>query len=177
MEDMTNLFSSLDGILANTDLTDVTADGSGFQELPDGYYLCEVEKAELKESKSTHLPMAAFQLKVVDDGYGVNQDTGNFEMIKGTKNRKLFMYYSLKNDTMVKRFVTDMLKFEGETEGEPILGKEYFTTSAVLNDALEILIGLRIYVQLSTTANDDDTTSQWKNLISWKRAKALELPL
>ena len=69
-----------------------------------------------------------------------------------------------------------MLKFEGETAGEPLLGKEYFTNSALIEDALDILVGMRIYCQSSTTVNDDDTTSVWKNLISWKRAAALNLP-
>lgn len=175
MEDMTKLFNSLDGVLSNTNLDDVTAESNNFAELPDGYYLSEVEKAELKESKSSGQPMVAFQLKIVEEGLAVDKD-GNFTDLKGTKNRKIFLYYVLKDETAVRRFVTDMLKFEGETEGEPILGKDYFTSSELLVDALDILIGLRIYVQSSTTENKDGSTSVWKNLISWKRAKALELP-
>ena len=176
MEDMTNLFNALDGVLSNTDLTDVTADSNYFQDLPDGYYLCEVEKAELKESKSSHQPMVSLQLKTVEDGYAVNQTTGNFTALSKTKNKKVFIHYVLKNDALVKRFVTDMLKFEGEEEGVPLLDKECFTNSELLVDALDILVGHRVYVQSSTTVNDDDSTSVWKNLISWKRAKALELP-
>lgn len=175
MEDMTKLFNTLDGVLSNTKLDDVTAESNNFAELPDGYYLSEVEKAELKESKSSRQPMVAFQLKIVEEGLAVDKD-GNFTDLKGTKNRKIFLYYVLKDETAVRRFVTDMLKFEGETEGEPLLPKEAFTTSELLVDALDMLIGLRIYVQSSTTENKDDSTSVWKNLISWKRAKALELP-
>lgn len=175
MEDMTNLFNSLDGVLSNTDLTDVTAESASFSELPDGYYLSEVEKAELKESKSSKQPMVALQLKVVEDGLGVDS-TGEFVELKKTKNRKIFMYYVLKDESAVKRFVTDMLKFEGEKEGEPLLGKEYFTNSQLLVDALDVLVGMNIYVQSSTTENDDGSNSVWKNLISWKRAKSLELP-
>ena len=175
MEDMTNLFNSLNGVLSNTDLTDVTAEGAGFQELPDGYFLSEVEKAELKESKTSKQPMVALQLKVVEDGVDTDEE-GNFTILKKTANRKIFMYYVLKDDTSVKRFVTDMLKFEGEKEGEPLLGKEYFTNSQLLVDALDVLVGSRIYVRSTTSENDDGSTSNWKNLISWKRAKALELP-
>lgn len=175
MEDMTQLFDSLNGILSNVDLKDVSAEGAGFQDLPDGYFLGEVEKAELKESKSTHFPMVAFQFKVTEDGKGVDND-GNYFDLRGTKNRKIFIYYVLKDESSVKRFVTDMLKFEGEVEGEPILGKEYFTTSELLVDALEILEGMKIYINCSTTENSDGTTSTWRNLISWKRAKTLELP-
>lgn len=173
MEDMTKIFGALDSVLSNTDLADVTAESTGFNELPDGYYLSELEKAELKESKSSHQPMVALQFKVVEDGKAVDADS--FVSIPKTKNRKIFMYYVLKDEASVKRFVTDMLKFEGDKKGEPILGKEYFTNSQLLTDALDVLVGMRIYVQSSTTTNDDDTTSVWKNLISWKRAEALEL--
>lgn len=85
------------------------------------------------------------------------------------------MYYVLKDENSIRRFVQDMLKFEGEKEGEPILGKEYFTNAELLEDALEILKGMRIWVQSSTTVNDDESTSTWKNLITWKRAKNIGL--
>lgn len=170
-KDMTYVFESLNNVLSQTNLDDVTSEGSGFEELPDGYYIGEVEKAELKESKSSQQPMVAFQFKVVQDGI---TDDGNFSPISKTNNRKIFMYYVLKDEQSVKRFVTDMLKFEGEKEGESILGKEYFTNSEVLIDALDILIGSRIYIHISTTERNGQT-STWRNLISWKRAKALGL--
>ena len=174
-QDLTNLFSSLDAVLKDTDLADVTAESSGFDELPDGYYLCELEKAEIKESKTSHQPMAAMQFNIVDNGYGVDAE-GNYFEIKNVKNRKIFQYYVLADSQKVKRFVTDMLKFEGEKEGEPILPKEAFTTSETVVDALDALVGMRLYIQSSTTEKDDGTKSVWKNLISWKRVKALELP-
>ena len=70
-----------------------------------------------------------------------------------------------------------MLKFEGDTAGESLLPKEAFLSSETIEDALDILIGKRIYIQVSTTVNDDDSKSTWNNLISWKRAAALELPI
>lgn len=175
-EKLKDVLSSLNDIMINTDLSDVTAENSGFSELPDGYYLSEVENAEIKESKSSKMPMVAFQFKIVDDGVTTN-DNGELIRINKTKNRKVFIYYVLKDENSFRRFVTDMLKFEGDTAGEPVLGKEYFTNSELLEDALDILKGMRIYIQSSTTVKDDDTTSVWKNLISWKRAAALELPL
>lgn len=177
MEDMTKLFNTLDGVLSNAKLDDVTAESNNnFSELPDGYYLSEVEKAEIKESKASHQPMVALQFKVGEDGLAVDKD-GNFTELKGTKNRKIFMYYVLKDETAVRRFAADMLKFEGEVEGEPLLPKEAFTTSELLVEALDALVGMCIYIQSSTTENKSDgTTSVWKNLISWKRAKTLELP-
>ena len=172
--DMTKIFGALDSVLGKADLSDVTAESNNFSELPDGYYLSEVVKAELKESKSSHQPMVAFQFKVVEDGRGVN-DKGDYIDLNKTKGRMIFIYYVLKDETSVRRFATDMLKFEGDTPGEPLLAKECFTTSELLLDALDILTGMRVYIQSSTTVNDDNTTSVWKNLISWKRAKALEL--
>lgn len=174
MEDMKNLFSSLDELMKDTKLDDVTAEGTGFDELPDGYYLSELEKAEIKESKSSHQPMVALQFKIVEDGIGTD-DKGENTIIPKTKNRKIFMYYVLKDERSLKRFVGDMLKFEGETAGEPLLEKECFTSSELLNDALDIIIGHCVYIQSSTTENDDGSNSVWKNLISWKRAQALEL--
>lgn len=174
-KDMSNIFKALDNILGQADLSDVTAENTPFSELPDGYYLTEVEKAELKESKSSHMPMVAFQLNVVEDGLGIDEN-GKFFDLKKTKGRKVFLYYVLKDEASVRRFAADMLKFEGSEQDKPILDKEYFMNSQTLVDALDILVGMRIYCQSSTTINKDDTTSNWKNLISWKRVRMLELP-
>lgn len=176
MEDLKDMFANLDNLLSQTNIEDVTEENAGFNELPEGYYLCEVVKAELKESKSSHQPMAAFQFKIVEDGQTIkNEDELEFIELKNTKNKMIFMYYVLKDDNSVKRFVSDMLKFEGEEEGQPLLGKEYFVNSELLEDALDILIGMQIYVYISSSENQNGETSIWKNLISWKRADKLGL--
>lgn len=178
-KDIKSLFDKLDDLLSTVDLSDVTAESAGFTELPDGYYLCEVEKAEIRESKSSKMPMAAFTFKISEDGHTAEVDESGEPVItdiKKTANRKIFMYYVFKDERSVKRFATDMLKFEGEEEGEPLLPKEAFLSGDTVNDALEILTGMRIYVHVSTTTNEDDTKSTWNNLISWKRAKVLGLP-
>lgn len=169
-----NIFNTLNTLLGNTELKDVTSESSGFQKLPDGYYLSEVKKAELKTSKQSKEPMVALQLKIVEDGDVVSFDKNNrplHTVIKGTKNRTQFIYYVLKDSSSVTRFVSDMLKFEGETAGEPLLTKEYFTNSELLEDALEILLGMRIYTHVSTTAASNDyKESTWTNIVSWKAA-------
>lgn len=172
--DMKAMFDELDSILGNTNFDDVTADSAGFEELQDGYYLCEVEKAELKMSKSSKKPMAALSFKVVADGLTTD---ANDELVKIKKSsgRKVFLYWSLKDERTVKRFASDMQKFE-ESEGQPVLPKEAFMNSETLNDALDIIVGMRVYINVSTTENEDGSKSTWKNLISWKRANALELP-
>ena len=173
-EELQLIFGSLDSLLGNTNLEDVTSEsGAGFGDLPEGYYLSEVEKAEIKISKTSKQPMIAFQFKVVENGKFVDSE-GDLSEIKNSKNRKIFMYYSLKDESSIKRFVSDMLKFEGEEKNKPILEKEYFTNSTLLADALDILIGMRIYIHLSVNENGEPG-SMWKNLVSWKRAEVLEL--
>lgn len=179
MENINDALKQLDVLLKKTDLEDVTSESSGFSDLPDGYYLVEVEKAEIKTSKSSGAPMAAFTFKIVDDGISVETDEDDevsFKKIKHTKNRKIFKYYVFKDETSIKRFAADMLKFEGDVVGESLLPKEAFTNSETVVDALECLIGLRVYSSVSTTENNDGTKSTWTNLISWKRASVLELP-
>lgn len=174
-------FKSLNELLGSVNMDNITADsGDGFENVPDGYYLCELESAELTTSKTSGAPQVAIRFKIIEDGLGTFIDERGYAKMKDiphTANRKLFKYYPLTSEQNVNRFVSDMLKFEGMTAGESILPKEAFTTAEVLEDALGILTGCRLYVQVSTTTNK--TTGQastWNNLVSWKRAKSLELP-
>ena len=45
--------NNLDEILKNIKLEDISSEGTGFSELPDGYYLCEVEEVKFAISKTT----------------------------------------------------------------------------------------------------------------------------
>ena len=174
-------FSELNELLGSVNLTDVTAEsnGSGFDELPDGFYLSEVESATLTTSKNTGNPQVAMTLKVVEDGLAAYIDDHGYSKLKEiphSKNRKIFKYYPLTNEKTVKSFVSDMLKFEGNP-GESLLPEEAFTTGEILEEALFALNGSRIYVQISTTTKKGtDEKQSWKNLISWNRAKGLDLP-
>lgn len=87
-KDMKNLFNQLDELLGASDIKDVSAESSGFAQLKNGYYLCEVKKAELKPSKSSGKLMVAFQLKVVEDGTDFTFDAKSRPTpvtLKGTK--------------------------------------------------------------------------------------------
>ena len=172
------LFSQLDQLLAKTNLADVTAENQ-FSELKDGFYLSELTEASIKVSKSSGKLQAELIFKVAEDGVDMNVDIkGNtiLKKIEKSKNRTFRLYYGLSDETSIKRFVSDMLKFEGEKEGVPILDKSVFTSVENLESALEVIEGVYIYVQVSTTEKDGKS-STWKNIISWKRAKDLELPL
>lgn len=175
-----DIIASINELLKQTNINDVTSESNNFQELPEGYYLCTVDAAEIKESKASGKPMIAFTFTVSENGHHYVADKdGNAEMqeVKGSKNRKIFMYYVLKDTQSVRRFVSDMLKFEGEEAGKPLLDKEYFMNFEILEDALKILEGMKIYVQVTKSENQDGTVRNWQNLISWKRAAALDLPM
>lgn len=179
---MNNVTNILDSLLGKVNLDDVTSSSNENRDLPEGYYLCEVEDAVLGETKdgpNKGMPLVTFTMKVTEDGLGLKvDDSGNAKLVdlKNTANKKMWIHYSLKDEDFIKRFVSDMLKFEGDVEDEPLLEKECFLNSELLLDALEILKGMRIYIHLSTSKKNGETQT-WKNLISWKRARALELPM
>lgn len=173
-------FDKLDSLLGKLDIEKIDPEGNdSFSELPDGYYLCEVEKAELKTTKSSGEPMVSLMMKVVEDGLAVVVDDkgySDFAVIEKTTGRKIFINFVLSDEQKCYRFANDMVKFEGEEPGKPILEKEAFLSSATLLDALEIIEGLQIYVNVSTKKNN--TTGEvktWQSIISWKRAKGIGL--
>lgn len=177
--DIKDVMSSLNDLLKTTKIDDVTSESTAFADLPEGYYLSEVEKAELTTSQSSGHPMVKIQFKIVEDGTALEADEdGNASLttVKGSKNRKIFMYFVLKDDRSVRRFVSDMLKFEGEEPGVPLLDKQCFTDAELLNDALDILESSRVYVQITVSEKEDGTKQTWQNIISWKRATDLNLP-
>lgn len=173
-----SIFKSLSEILSSANIDSVSSESAGFDELPEGYYLCEVVKGEITSSSTNHDPMAVLTLKVINNGYDVYATSGGeieFKEIKNCNNRRVWLYYLIKDEKSLKKFVSDMLKFEGDEPGESLLPKEAFTTPETLEDALNLLEEQRIYIQVSTTEKDGKS-SVWKNLVSWKRVSALGLP-
>ena len=166
------LFKKVDSVLAKVDLSKTTAESAGFEDLKPGYYLCEVASAKLVESKKTHNPQIALTLSVIEDGFAFDDDDNKITY-KGTKNRKIYKYYPLIDETTIKRFVSDMLKFEDE-DGESILPAEAFTTAETLSDSLDVIENMRVYTQI-TVSGEGENKSNWISLISWKRAAELEL--
>ena len=171
-------FSTLDSLLAGINLDKVTSDGVGREDLPDGYYLSELTKTNLTMSKSSGNPMIVLEFKTVENGFDVQFDAKNNVKIKEidkTSGRNFTIFYPLSDEQKIKRAIADLLKFE-ETPGESLLSKDYFANTELLKEALTILVGMRIYVQASTSEKDGQKTV-WQNLVSWKRVKALELPM
>lgn len=181
-------FSVLNDILEDVDLKDVTSEGAGFEDLPVGYYLCEVNDCILTESKTSKYPMIKFTFKIVENGLGDETDEkGDYTLtreLKNTKGRNIFKYYVLgdadkdKQKQNVKKFVSDMMKFEGEEPGQPLLEEECFTNGELLKEALDILKTAQSRLWISITESErNGQKSSWATPLSWARADKLGLPV
>lgn len=170
-EQLQDLTSKVNSLLSSTELDDVSAESSGSRNAPQGYFLCEVVSAELKLSKKGD-PQVAFRFKIVEDGF---DDGESLEQLKKTKGINIYKYYRLVDETDLKRFISDMLKFEVNDKGES-LPKDAFGSADLIQKTLEIVTGLHIYVHVTYTKNTDGSMSSWTNLMTWKRAAELELP-
>ena len=183
---------NLDDLLGGVNMNGVSAESTGYQDLPNGYYLCEVETASLEKSKTSGLPMVKFGLKVVQNGIIETQDEDNnvyLERAQGTKNRKIFKYYILDPskdfEKAVKSVISDLLKFEGSEPGTELLGeilrdddgKLTTPSTELLKGCLEVIIGSTIYVKSETSPSkkNPNEKSTWTNLIGWGRAEKLGL--
>lgn len=173
----------LDDLLKGINLSSVTSESNeGFAKIPDGSYLCEVTSAELGTSKSSGNPQVGIRLKIVGNGVstGETDKLGNptVNVISGFENKSIGKYYPLTDVSKIQNFVSDMLKFEDD-DGNSILDASYFSTSEKIEEAVACLVGLRIWVNLSTStfkgSDGEERSSQWTRLLSWKRAKNLDL--
>lgn len=174
-EQFKSTFAALDNVLSNVNLENVSADNNGgFDELPEGWYLAEIEKAELTVSKSSGNPMVSMTLKIVEDGQLAIFDSNNsctLTQLSGTKNRKMFKHFVLSTDRQIKSFISDMLKIE-DSDGQPLLDKDCFASSELISDTLDAIIGMRIYVEARLSNNKQ----MWYNFVSWKTAHLMGLP-
>lgn len=171
------LYKNVDSILSTVNVGKIDPNAPDYEDLPDGYYLCEVQKLELCVSKKGNLQVKG-AFKTVEEGLAVTIDEeGESQLtpVEKTKDKVFYKYWTLSEKKDVEKFIKDMLKFEGDEPGVPLLEKEYFLNSEVLEQALEVLQGMNIYAQVSTSKNKEGETSSWKNLISWSRAQSLGL--
>lgn len=165
--ELQKVFNTLDALIADTDISDVTADTQSFSDLPEGHFLVEVVNMELRKAKSSDAPQVYASFKTVGNGYTIDDD-GELVEIQKTANRRVNKFYTFKESRDFTQFVADMLKFEGDKPGEPLLPKQAFIDSRVIADSLDALKGARVYINISKGG--------WVNLVSWTAATKLGLP-
>lgn len=178
----------LDTLLGNTELNGVSSSSTGYEELPTGYYLCELEEATLEKSKTSGKPMVKFAFKVVQNGIiEVVDENGDAYKARAphTKNRKIFKYYILDSEKNVKTLVSDLLKFEGEEPGTELLGevlrddegKLTRLSTDILLGCLDVVSGSSIYIKSDTTESKKNPGEKqtWNNLTDWDRVVKLGL--
>lgn len=178
MPDIKDIAASLDALLNSSNLSKVTADGAGFEELPVGFYLTETADAELKLNKNGD-PMVSFKSKIVDNGWKYDEESDTYVRIPASKGRMIFKNWNLVTEQDVKRFVSDMLKFENpENPGEPLLDllkenpdddiMDFFKNTAALIDVIKFLADFksRIYIQKSEYIKNGETKTS-DNFVKW----------
>ena len=171
---------ALDQLLASADLSNTSEEGVK-SELPDGYYLAEVKKAELKTSKSGNA-MVAIEYSTVEDGKKSIVDEQGYAQLEDapkTANQKIYVNYVLSNELQVEFFVADMLKFQDPETNDSIFTKDDFKSSEGIESVCDMLAsGAIIYIAVQTVEKkngDPGETEKKFKPISWKRAKQLEL--
>ena len=178
-----------DSLLKDVDFNDIDiTDTNENNELPDGYYLCEVEDADIGPNKDKSNDQAFFQLRVVEPGLNPVYEDGQMflQELVGTQKRVIFKYYPFKGtdkkatslvyqDETGKwkpgQFLCDTQLFV-DTDGAPLLEKEAFMYKETAKEALAILVGCRIYVKIETKEYNGQT-SQFKNLVSIDRVNKI----
>lgn len=183
--DLSSIFSEVNELISQTDLSKVSAESVGFEDLPDGYYLAEVVESKIGRSKKTNKPMVSIRFKIIGDGYKLSGDVNDpladlFEPIEHVANRQVFKHWLLDSPQNLKRFVSDMKKFEDpENVGQELLPEEAWTKAETMNDSIEVLSQLnsRIWLHNKVTEKDDGTSSSWIDLESFARASKLGLPV
>lgn len=174
--DYSKLSGILDPVLKSVDFSKTNEEGVNAG-LPDGYYLCQVEKAELTESKSGN-PMVVIEFMTIEDGKKAEVGEDGYSKlvtVRNTANKKIFCNYVLTNEMNIGFFVSDMLKFQDPETNEPLFPKTRFeTTKGIIEVCEDLTAGGVIYLMLQTIEKDGKP-DQKKRPISWKRASRLEL--
>lgn len=177
MEINSEMIEKLDSLLGSADLSSTTEEGIG-SKLPDGYYLSQVEKAELRESKTGN-PMVVLEYTVVEDGKKIVVDENGYSQLveaKKTAGQKIYINYVLSNEMQIGFFVSDMLKFQDPETDVPLFDKneDFKNTEAIINVCEMLEQGGIVYLMLQTVEKNG-AKDQRKKPISWKRARKLEL--
>lgn len=177
-ENLFELLDSIGGIVEKTDLT--TLDKSGtLEELPDGFYLCEIVEAEPTVSKTSGAPMFKLTYNVkkakvteVDErGYATLTEKDNFN------GRKIWKYYPIKDEKNYQSFVKDMCEL-AEGDQRPFQ-KEMFNISSYKKNIPVIFQyattnRLCCYIQIVSKDDANGNKTAFKNILKWDTTTRIE---
>lgn len=171
-----DLLSDLQSVVDDVDFENDLKD-DGYQEVPDGYYYSEVQKATFGLNKAKDALQVMIDFQVVQNGVVqslVNGANTRREIPK-TVGRHIYKYYTFKGDAEKKKkaicnFAKDMTCFEDEN-GAIFLPTDFQHVEAY-DQLLPTLDGMRIFIKVEKAKNSDFVN---KNLISWTVAKTLHL--
>lgn len=180
--DLSSIFSEIGDVMKQTDLSNVSAESVGYEDLPDGYYLAEVIETKIGRSKSSNKPMISLRLSIVDDGFKLSdkEDEISFDKIEHTKGKQVFKHYIIDTSQNLKRFVSDMKKFEDPNEvGKQLLPDEAWSSPEIMGESISILseINCRIWLHNRVTKKFDGTSNAWVDLVSFNQAAKTGLPV
>lgn len=183
--DLQSIYSEIGEVMAKTDLSNVTAQSAGYEDLPDGYFLAEVTDTKIHRSKSSNKPMVSLTFSIVSDGLKLNEDDDasedvSFSEIPHTKDRLVFKHWVIDTPQNLKKFVSDMKKFEDPSEpNKALLPDEAWSDPTFMGESIPLLaeMNCRMWIHNRVTKKDDGTTSSWQDLVDFNRAAKLGLPV
>ena len=189
--DLQSWLEDVGSVMKKTDLSKVSAESTGFEDLPEGYYLAEVidvKPDRCKSGKNEGKPTLKMRLKVVGDGFKLAgdpdelEDEGKdlFEPVTGVNGRFVFKTFTIGEESLMKRFASDMMKFEEPNNpGKMLLPEEAWADPKIMFDSVSLLVDLasRIWLHNKVTKKEDGTNGAWVDFLDFSRAAKLGLPV
>lgn len=172
-----SICDEINGLIQQTDLSNVSANSTGYDELPFGYYRTKFSGVKVGRTKSTQTPMVTLTLEVLEDGYKLNDATLQFERIGGVTKRLVFKNYVIGDSKGLKSLVSDLKKVEDQ-DGQPLLTDDYLKDFPAMYTFMKFFVenGFTIWVRVRETKKKDGTTGSWTDLVSDSTALEAGLP-
>ena len=175
-----DLMSDLQGTVDDIDFEKDMAESGNFENLPEGYYYCEVQQSTFGLNKAKDALQVKLDLLVLQNGVKETLVNGvsTLTEVPKTVGRHIYKYYTFKGDADTKKkriiaFAKDMTLFE-DANG-PLFLPTDFQNVQIYDQLVPKLaeLGLRIYVQI--VADKKDANNVWSYLVSWKRVKSMHI--
>lgn len=174
-----SICDEINGLIQQTDLSNVSANSTGYDELPFGYYRTKFSNVKVGRTRSTQTPMVTLTLEVLEDGYKLNDATLQFERIGGVTKRLIFKNYVIGDSKGLKSLVSDLKKVEDPTDNNvPILTDNDLKDFPSMWEFMKEFIKSEMYiwVHVRETTKKDGTKGSWTDLVSDSTALEAGLP-